>query len=97
VTKPAAIFEPLRIRSIVVPLDGSAFAEQALPWALAIAGKARAKLRLVLVHQSPSPPPLDETTARLYTRWEMATKISRRDYLRRQAARIKAEHPPTSL
>jgi nucleotide-binding universal stress UspA family protein len=84
--------EPLRIRSIVVPLDGSEFAEHALPWAIAIAARTRAKLRLVLAHQLPSPPPLDETSGRLYARVELATRTSQRDYLRRQTARIKAEH-----
>ena len=51
-------------RSIVVPLDGSPFAEQAIPAAAAIAGAARAKLRLVLVHRLP-PPPDDPETAKL--------------------------------
>ena len=36
-------------RTIVVPLDGSPFAEHALPCALAIARRARAELRLVSV------------------------------------------------
>ena len=39
------------IRSIVVPLDGSSLAEQALPMAVAVAERAGAKLKLVLVHQ----------------------------------------------
>lgn len=85
--------QPLRIRSILVPLDGSAFAEQALAWAVPLAAGARAKLRLVLVHELPSPPPLDEVTSRLYTRVELTTRSSQRDYLRGQAARLKAEHP----
>src|SRR4051812_8646634 len=38
-------------RSVLVPLDGSRFAEQALPLALEIARSARARLRLVHVHQ----------------------------------------------
>jgi nucleotide-binding universal stress UspA family protein len=37
-------------RSILVPLDGSAFAEQALPWALALARRAHAGLELVRGH-----------------------------------------------
>jgi nucleotide-binding universal stress UspA family protein len=81
--------EPLRIRSILLPLDGSAFAEQAVPWAAAIARKARARLRLALVHQTPPSPPLDESSARLYTRIELALRKSEREYLRRVAARIK--------
>jgi nucleotide-binding universal stress UspA family protein len=76
-------------RSILVPLDGSPFAEQAVPWATAIARRARARLRLALVHQAPPSPPLDETSARLYTRIELALRKSEREYLRRVAARIK--------
>jgi len=37
-------------RTILVPLDGSAFAEQALPWALSIARRAGATLDLVRGH-----------------------------------------------
>ncbi len=36
--------------TVLVPLDGSAFAEQALPWAVSIAGRANAKLDLVRAH-----------------------------------------------
>lgn len=83
--------EPMRIRSVLVPLDGSPFAEQALPWAIAIARKARARLRLVLVHQVPSPPPLDEASVRLYAQIELTLRKSQRAYLRGVAARIKGE------
>ena len=38
-------------RSILVPLDGSPFAEQALPLAARIADRTGAKLRLALVHE----------------------------------------------
>jgi nucleotide-binding universal stress UspA family protein len=41
-------------RTILVPLDGSPLAEQALPLALAVATRARAELRLVRVHK-PTP------------------------------------------
>jgi nucleotide-binding universal stress UspA family protein len=37
-------------RPLLVPLDGSAFAEQALPLALGLARRAAASLDLVLVH-----------------------------------------------
>ncbi len=37
-------------RTVVVPLDGTPFAEQALPWALSIARRARAGLGLVRGH-----------------------------------------------
>ena len=38
------------IRSILVPLDGSPFAEHALPVALGIARRSRARIHLVQVH-----------------------------------------------
>ncbi|HEX6135447.1 MAG TPA: universal stress protein [Longimicrobiales bacterium] len=40
------------LRNIMVPLDGSAFAEQALPLALAIARRSEARLQLVAVRAS---------------------------------------------
>ncbi len=83
---------PIRIRSVLVPLDGSPFAEQALPWAAAIAAAARARLRLTLVHQSPSPPPLDKATGRLYTRIELSLIKAQRDYLAKVADRVRREH-----
>jgi len=79
---------PGRFRSIVVPLDGSPFAEQAIPAATAIARAARAKLRLVLVHRLP-PPPNDPETAKLYVSVELAVRKSERDYLRSIARRLK--------
>ena len=81
--------EALRFRSVLLPLDSSPFAEQAIPWAAAIARKARARLRLALVHQPPFPPPLDRSNVRLYTRIELAVRKAERDYLRRVAARIR--------
>ena len=49
------------LRSIMVPLDGSELAEQALPVAIALARRASAILRLVRVHE---PPPLRPGTPR---------------------------------
>jgi nucleotide-binding universal stress UspA family protein len=40
----------LMVQTILVPLDGSPFAEQALPWALSVARRAGARLELVRVH-----------------------------------------------
>jgi nucleotide-binding universal stress UspA family protein len=91
--KPSTGPEAIRIRSVLVPLDGSSFAEQALPWATAIAGKARARLRLVLVHQVPQPPPLDQASVRLYSQIELALRKVQRDYLRSIAARLKSQRP----
>jgi nucleotide-binding universal stress UspA family protein len=39
------------LKSILVPLDGSAFAEEALPTALAIAARESARLELVIAHE----------------------------------------------
>lgn len=77
----------MKIRSIAVPLDGSKLAEHALPVAGAIARAARARLRLVLVHQLP-PPPTDKESARLYVSIEVALRKSQRAYLRGLAARL---------
>jgi nucleotide-binding universal stress UspA family protein len=46
----------MRLKSIMVPLDGSRFAEAALPLATTIAGRSGARLRLVLVHGRASGP-----------------------------------------
>ena len=43
------------VDSVLVPLDGSAFAEQALPWAACLARATGARLELVRVHD-PVPP-----------------------------------------
>jgi nucleotide-binding universal stress UspA family protein len=82
---------PGSFKSLVVPLDGSPFAEQALPVATAIAHAARARLRLVLVHQLP-PPPQDRETAKLYVSVELAVRRSQRDYLRATASRLRERH-----
>jgi nucleotide-binding universal stress UspA family protein len=47
-------------RSILVPLDGSPLAEDAIPYALAIAERARSKVRFVLVYPHQYPPLLIE-------------------------------------
>jgi len=88
--KRSAAPEPLRIRSVMVPLDGSPLAEQALPWAIAIARKARARLRLAMVHRLALLPPLADTVG-LYTKVELAVRKSQRDYLHGTAGRVKAE------
>ena len=38
------------LREVLVPLDGSVVAEHALPWAIEIAAKAGARLRLLHIH-----------------------------------------------
>src|SRR5512138_2514691 len=68
-------------RTILVPLDGSPLAEQALPLARRIAERAGSKLRLALVHQIPLPP-LDAAGAKLFTSLELASRKAERSYLR---------------
>lgn len=77
-------------RSILVPLDGSPLAEQALPLAARIAGAARGKLRLALVHQL-LPAPLDPAGAKLFVSFELASRKWERGYLRAQQARLRGE------
>src|SRR5512147_1777857 len=78
------------IRSIVVPLDGSPFAEQALPLAAVIARACRAKLRLALVHRPPLPPPTADQ-ADLYLKGDVEQRRAERAYLKQQATRLRAE------
>lgn len=54
---------PGRIRSVLVPLDGTAAGEQALPLAAGIARRAGAELRVAHVH---APPGADEPPVRHY-------------------------------
>ena len=75
-------------RSILVPLDGSQIAEQALALASYIAQRAGSKLRLVLVHQLASAP-LDPLAAKMFTSIELATRKSERAYLRGIQAKLR--------
>lgn len=75
-------------QSILVPLDGSATAEQALPLATEVAQRARAKIRLALVHQTLIAP-VHLGTERLYTSIELSVRKSEREYLRGWAERIR--------
>jgi nucleotide-binding universal stress UspA family protein len=73
------------MKSIVVPLDGSALAEQALAFAKAIARAAPAKLRLVLVHE----PAGLQSGAVLQA--EVGLRRAEREYLDRVVDRTKGE------
>jgi nucleotide-binding universal stress UspA family protein len=75
-------------RSVLVPLDGSPLAEQAIPLALEVARVARSKVRLVLVHQI-LPPPFYEETAQLYVSIDLAMRKTERDYLRGLVAQLR--------
>ena len=82
-----------QLGSILVPLDGSPFAEQALVVATALGRAAKAKLRLALVHQRPTAPKTPEAT-KLYTKIEVATRRAERDYLNGLADRLKQSGYP---
>jgi nucleotide-binding universal stress UspA family protein len=79
-------------RSLLVPLDGSASAEQALPLALGIARRAGARLDLVSV-QVPFPPVYGEGMARLENPLEAEAREKARSYLDGVVQRIAAVSP----
>lgn len=80
----------VRFQSILVPLDGSTLAEQAIPTAVAIAERAGSKLKLLLVHEPP--PSLDPGST--YTELELAMEKADRDYLRSVAGRLRERLGP---
>jgi nucleotide-binding universal stress UspA family protein len=85
-------------RSILVPLDGSSMAEQAVPLAIELAQRVRSKIRLVLVHQTLIAP-VYPGTERLYTSIELSVRKSEREYLRGWADRIResSKRPVTAV
>ena len=85
---PAMPRDPSPFRTILVPLDGSPLAEQAVPLAASIAQRAGSKLRLILVHELP-PAPVDPAAAKLFISIELATRKSERRYLRRIQANLR--------
>ena len=68
-------------RSILVPVDGSSLAEQAIPVALDIAERSRSKVKLVLVHQAP-PVFIEPEYTRLYTKVDLTVLKAERGYLK---------------
>jgi nucleotide-binding universal stress UspA family protein len=85
-----------RYHSILVPLDGSRVSEQALPLAVAIAERARAKLRLVLVHQIPTVP-LSTKGRQLYVSLELAARKPEMAYLKTWTDQIKNQSPSLAI
>lgn len=73
-------------RTLLVPLDGSPFAEQALPAACILVRRARARLRLVHVHQRSTPTPI--SIARLPVIDERLNSL-RRDHERAYLAHVR--------
>jgi nucleotide-binding universal stress UspA family protein len=72
------------LKSILVPLDGSPLAEQAIPLAQAIAERSGGKLRLVLVHDQVLMEPGPD-----HTRIELAMQKADREYLKSVTARLR--------
>ncbi len=82
------VHDPSSFRSILVPLDGSPFAEQAVPLASRIAQRSGSKLRLAFVHKLPAPP-VDSAAAKLFTSIEAVTRKAERAYLRGIQAKLR--------
>ncbi len=78
------------IRTILVPLDGSPFGEQALPLAVEIARRARASVQLVHVHQPVTTP---WTGSELAADLKLETELRRQEqeYLHQTAERLGRE------
>jgi nucleotide-binding universal stress UspA family protein len=77
-------------RSILVPLDGSAFGEQALPLALNIARLAKASLRLVHVHV-PLPPVYAGGISAFETNMDVEARERGREYLQKVSRSLGSE------
>jgi nucleotide-binding universal stress UspA family protein len=72
------------LRSILVPLDGSDFAEHALPVALGIARRSGAEVHVASVH---APPPPDPDLA---AEWDQEVRQAQQEYLDRLGERLRA-------
>jgi nucleotide-binding universal stress UspA family protein len=82
------------IRAILVPLDGSAFAERALPVAAALARKLGASLHLVSVHD-PASGFIDPATAAVASvELDQEIRSAQQEYLDQQAGAATAEGIP---
>src|SRR4051812_18790554 len=85
------------IRTILVPLDGSAFGEQAVAWAALVAARAGAELHLVHVLE----PLIVGDPMMQYTMVDVETPEEARDYvtelLRRHPEAATAKAPVTAV
>jgi nucleotide-binding universal stress UspA family protein len=73
---------------ILVPVDGSTFAEQALPFAVHAARTAGAELVLALVHSRYAPAAMDPALRQMMDDWEDAEAEREAAYLRELAAQV---------
>ncbi len=76
------------IKSILVPLDGSQFAEQALPWAACLARVCGAHLELVRVHDPVPPWTIATEGAVAATTMDPTIRDAEEQYLANCAARL---------
>jgi nucleotide-binding universal stress UspA family protein len=76
------------IKSILVPLDGSAFAEQALPWAACLSKAPGSHLELVRVHDPVPPWTVAAEGAVAATALDPAIRDAEEQYLANCAARL---------
>ena len=77
---------------IVVPLDGSQFAEHALAYALVEARRMGACLELALVHSSYSVATMDATIHETIGRWQEEQRQRESSYVHGLAERLEREH-----
>lgn len=79
--------DELTFREVVVPLDGSSYAEHALPWAIQIASLAGARLRLVHVHEQMQPA-LHEQRLQHYREFDRLLREPMEEYVAEMMRRI---------
>jgi nucleotide-binding universal stress UspA family protein len=82
-------------RTVLVPLDGSASAEHALPWALAAAGPSAA-IHLVHVHVAPVPMMVEGVVVSDPT-LDQTIREQEGDYMARLAERVRVAGPNLSV
>ena len=82
-------------RTVLVPLDGSASAEHALPWALAAAGPS-ADIHLVHVHVAPVPMMVEGVVVADPT-LDQSIREQEGDYMAHLAERVRAAGPDRSV
>jgi nucleotide-binding universal stress UspA family protein len=80
-------------RTIMVPLDRSPFAEQALPYALALADPDGAAVHLALVHYLPGLMDSPDLPAEIFEQADAEVRLSESTYLEELAVRIAADRP----
>lgn len=76
---------------ILVPVDGSTFAEHALPYAVEIAARFSSRLELALVHVRYEPATADLGLREAIHEWERDHRHREADYLQRLANRLSVD------